>query len=313
MTLVIKKIKGKKYYYSFLSYFLINKSKSFSKYIGAKKPSEKELAKIENMFRIEIIEKLATKIYTYELTDTDDVIKALLFRDLFNKKYENLTESKKRKYDIDNTILFTLTTLTTEEVDVNLNDVKNAFEKNSHFTQKEQVSKNMLNAVESIKEKHSLDKNYLFRLHKMTMASFETKTPGLLRNKQVYLHKIGESGISIELSYRPPTPDRIEKLLDEFIEWYGNSKLNPIEKATISHYKLYRIHPFLDGNKRICRLIFNKTLIDEGFPLLNVSIEKEEYFDALINSTEKDNAKVLVDFVLEQYYKQVKDFLKFYI
>jgi len=40
MTLVIKKIKGKKYYYSFLSYFLINKSKSFSKYIGAKKPSE---------------------------------------------------------------------------------------------------------------------------------------------------------------------------------------------------------------------------------------------------------------------------------
>jgi len=265
------------------------------------------------MFRIEIIEKLATKIYTYELTDTDDVIKALLFRDLFNKKYENLTESKKRKYDIDNTILFTLTTLTTEEVDVNLNDVKNAFEKNSHFTQKEQVSKNMLNAVESIKEKHSLDKNYLFRLHKMTMASFETKTPGLLRNKQVYLHKIGESGISIELSYRPPTPDRIEKLLDEFIEWYGNSKLNPIEKATISHYKLYRIHPFLDGNKRICRLIFNKTLIDEGFPLLNVSIEKEEYFDALINSTEKDNAKVLVDFMLEQYYKQVKDFLKFYI
>lgn len=313
MTIVIRKINGKKYYYSSLSYFLIDKTKNFSKYIGIKKPSKMKAVDIENRFKDEIIEKISDKQYATQLISKDDVIKTLLFRDLFNKKYEKLTESKKRKYDIDSTILFTLTTLTTEEVDVNLDDVKNAFEKNSHFTQKEQISKNMLNAVEYIRGKHKLDKNYLFKLHKMTMASFETKTPGLLRNRQVYLHKIGESGISIELSYRPPSPDRIGKLLDEFIEWYENSKLNPIEKATIAHYKLYRIHPFLDGNKRICRLIFNKTLLDEGFPLLNVSIEKEEYFDALINSTEKDNAKVLVDFMLEQYYKQVKDFLKLYL
>jgi Fic family protein len=310
MTLVIKKIGENDYYYSFLSYFLVDKSRSFSKYIGARKPTEKELIKIESRFKEEIIRKLSGKNYTSELLEKGEVIRSLLFRDLFNKKYEKLTAIRKRKYDIDSTILFTLTTLTTEEVDVGLADVKNALEKSSLFTQKERISRNMLNAVESIKQPHRLDRKYLLGLHKVTMASFETKNPGQIRDKQVYLYKLaGGNRMGVELGYRPPSPDKISDLLDEFIDWYGDSRLNPIEKATMAHYRLYKIHPFLDGNKRICRLIFNKTLLDEGFPLLNVSMEKERYFDALIDSVEKGRIKVLVEFALKQYYKQVKEFI----
>jgi Fic family protein len=142
------------------------------------------------------------------------------------------------------------------------------------------------------------------------MTSFETKNPGRTRNRQVYLHKINEDNpIGTELSYRPPNSSSVSGLLDEFVYWYAKSKLNPIEKATEAHYRLYRIHPFLDGNKRICRLVFNKTLIDEGFPLLNISMEKERYFEALIASVEKNQVTTLVRFVLEQYYKQVKEFI----
>lgn len=310
MTLVIRKIKGKSYYYSSLSYFLVDKSRSFSKYLGAHKPTEKDLVEVEGRFKNELVKRFSGKLYTLESIENGEVIRTLLFRDLFSKKYEKLTALKKRKYDIDSTVLFTLTTLTTEEVDVSLDDVKNALEKDSSFTQKEKISKNMLNAVESIRKPQILDKKYLLELHKMTMASFETKTPGQFRNKQVYLHKVAEGNpIGVELSYRPPSPDKIEALIDAFIGWYKASTLNPMEKATMAHYKLYKIHPFLDGNKRICRLIFNKILLDEGFPLLNVSVEKEGYFEALIESIEKDHVKVLVEFVLKQYYKQVKEFL----
>lgn len=310
MSLVIKKIYGKNYYYYSLTYFLYDgKVKNFSKYVSIKEPTKTKLAGLENRLKNEIIKKLSGKLYTVELISKDDVIKTLLFRNLFNKKYEKLTALRKRKYDIDSTVLFTLTTLTTEEVDVSLNDVKNAFEKRPNLNQREQISRNMLNAVESIKKPHKLNKNYLLELHKMTMASFETKTPGAIRNKQVYLQKISNDRRSIELSYRPPEHNQVNKLINEFIEWYGKTNLNPIEKATIAHYKLYKIHPFLDGNKRICRLIFNKTLLDEGFPLLNISMEKEYYFEALIESVEKNQAKRLIDFVLSQYYKQVKGFL----
>lgn len=310
MTLVSKKISGKSYYYSSLSYYLIDKSRSFSRYIGSKKPSNTGLARIERKFRAEIIKKLANKVYTSENIIQDEVIRTLLFKDLFNKKYEKLTSLKRRRYDIDSTVLFTLTTLTTEEVDVSLDDVKNALEKGSYLTQREQISKNMLNAVDSIRHSHALDMRYLLKLHRMIMASFETKTPGQVRTKQVYLHRIAEANpLGIELSYRPPPFVKINELLDGFIKWYNSTKLNPMEKATMAHYKLYKIHPFLDGNKRICRLIFNKALLDAGFPLLNISREKEEYFEALIESVEKDKVRVLVDFTLKQYYKQIKEFV----
>lgn len=276
------------------------------------KPGEKELIKIENSFKEELISKKFGKPYSNLLLSKDNVIKSFLFRDLFNKKYQGLTDLKKRKYDIDSTIIFTLTTLTTEAVDVELADVEKAFSKESRFTQREQISKNMLNAVESIKQHHELNKTYLLELHHVIMANFETKNPGKLRDRQVYLYRRGGSVQSgdTELSYRPPRYSRVNGLLDDFFNWYNNSNLNPIEKAVVAHYNLYKIHPFLDGNKRICRLIFNKTLIDNNFPLINISLNREKYFDALVFSVENNKPKTLADFALRQYYLQVKEFLK---
>jgi len=311
MALRTKTVKGKKYYYLDLSYFIATKAKTFSKYIGSKKPSKSQLAKIEGSFRREIVSKLSGKPYTNEFISKDDLIKALLFRDSFNKKFSSLSGVQKRKYEVDSTILFTLTTLTTEDVDVSLTDVKQAFEKENQLSMREQISKNMLKAVESIKEKHALNKQYLLKLHKTIMASFEGKNPGKLRAGQVYLQKRDEKNpLGAEIDYRPPHFSKVDKLLDEFIEWYNATQLNPIEKAAQAHYKLYRIHPFLDGNKRICRLVLNKTLIDEGFPLLNISAKKEPYFQTLIDSVEKDLPKKLAEFTLKEFLRQVKEFLK---
>ncbi len=311
MALVIKKIKGKNYYYAFLSYFLIDKTKSFSRYIGTKKPSERELRKIEDKFKGELIQRLASEDYSNSYVSKDEVIKSLLFSAAFDRKYHKLPSLRRRKYDIDSTVIFTLTTLTTEEVAVDLTDVKNALNKTSALTPRELISKNMLRAVESIKRHHKLDSAYLLGLHRTIMATFETKNPGAFRKKQVYLYRKGSFGPSgdRELEYRPPDHSKIIKLLDKFFDWYDKSNLNPIEKAAIAHYDLYRIHPFLDGNKRICRLVFNKTLLDSHFPLINISVNKEAYFDALVSSVETNNPNLFVEFAFKQYYLQVRTFL----
>lgn len=311
MSLVIKEIKGKRYYYSFLSYRLLKAPKSFSKYIGLKRPSEKELNRIEEKFRTELIKRLCSQNYSNLLVSKDDVIKSLLFCAEFDKKYKKMTSIRRRKYDIDSTVIFTLTTLTTEEVDVDLTDVKNALIKASGLTLREQISKNMLQAVESIREHHKLDDKYLLKLHNTIMARFEMKKPGKFRTKQVYLYRRGTLGPSgdRELTYRPPAHGKVIKLLNNFVRWYNDSALNPIEKASLAHYELYRIHPFLDGNKRVCRLLFNKTLLDGHFPLINISANKEAYFDALITAVETNNPKPFVEFALKQHYLQVKEFL----
>ncbi|HLD85471.1 MAG TPA: Fic family protein [archaeon] len=314
MTLRTKIISGKIYYYIDLSYFVSNKSKTFSKYVGAKKPLQNEAAKIEDSFKSEIISKLAGKHYDNKLISKDDLIKALLFRDAFNNKFSSLSGIQKRKYEVDSTILFTLTTLTTEDVSVSLSDVQNAFEKKRQLSMREQISENMLKAVEMIKENHILDKKYLFELHRTIMASFEGKNPGKMRRQQVYLRmQDTKNPLGKEIAYRPPHYNKLDKFIDEFVEWYILTKLNPIEKAALAHYKLYKIHPFLDGNKRICRLILNKTLLDEGFPLLNISAKKEPYFQSLIDSVEKDAPKKLADFTLKEFFRQTRGFLALHV
>ncbi len=310
MSLVAKKVNGNLYYYSFISYRILDKSKSFSKYIGRGKPGKEKLRATETAFKKELIKKLSGKDYSANLISKDEVIKTLLFSQSFAKKHGKLRELNRRKYDIDSTVSFVLTTLTTEEVDVDLTDVKNALEKTSKLTEKEQISKNMLKAVGSIKEKHVLDRNYLLKLHDTIMATFKDKTPGRFREKQVYLKRQGEHSIyREEIAYRPPEHMKINKLLDDFFSWYGSTGLNPLEKAAVAHYKLYAIHPFLDGNKRICRLVFNKALIEGGFPMINISRKKERYFDALAASVEEGRPSLFVTFCLAEYYSQVKEFI----
>jgi len=310
MGLRKKKVNGKEYYYLELS-FLAGKTKKFSKYLGREKPPEKELVRIKSDFKSKIIERLSGQRYSSKLVSEDTVIKSLLFRDAFNKKFNSLSPTKKKKFEIDRTIIFTLTTLTTEDVDVSLKDVENAFSKRLNFSLREKISKNMLKAVESIKSNRIPTLSYLLELHKIIMANFESKNPGKLRAKQVYLHKRNEDNpLSIEIAFRPPEPKKIRFLLGEFFDWLVLSDLNPIEKAALAHYKIYVIHPFLDGNKRICRLFFNKTLLESGFPLINISEKREVYFEALIHSAEKQNPKELIDFCFKEFFRQTKQFLK---
>lgn len=310
MLLREKKVKGEKYYYLHSSYRVLDKPKSFSKYVGIKKPSKRQLAKLEAEFRSELIKNLLGKKYSNELISEDDLIKSALFRDRFYKKYNAMPPAKRRKYDIDSTILFTLTTLTTEDVDVDIKDVKNAIEKRTGLNMREKISKNMLQAVDFIKKKDIVDEKYLLKLHEVAMSEFETKSPGKLRNKQVYIHKQDmKNPGGTEIAFRPPAPEKIPGLFKEFIEWYNLTDLNPLEKAFAAHTKLYRIHPFLDGNKRICRLILNKTLLDNSFPLLNISAKKEEYFKALIKSVETGKHNAFAEFSIGEYFRQIKEFL----
>ena len=311
MPLRLKKVKGKNYYYLHLAYFLVSAPKAFSKYVGLSKPSKSKLAKLETAFKDELIGSLYTGKVSCESVSKDDLIKAALFRDLFHKKYESLSPVKKRKFDVGQTVLFTLTTLTTEDVDVELKDVLNALGKTSQLSLREQISKNMLNAIELIQKTHGLDTSCLLRLHKTAMADFETKKPGTFRDKQVYIRRQDPSfPLGREIAFQPPSFAKIHRLIGEFMGWYRSTGLNPLEKAALAHFKLYRIHPFLDGNKRICRLVFNQTLLNSGFPLLNISEQKEKYFEALIRSTETNNPKPLADFTLKEYFRQVKRFLK---
>jgi Fic family protein len=312
MPIIKKKVKDKEYYYFSLSFRILNKTKNFRKYIGSNKPNSTELNTIENNFCDEIIKKYLPDKFESKYLAKKQLIQIILFNETYFKKYNSLSPTKRNKYDIDKTVLFTLTTLTTEEVDVDLKDVLGAVnKKEKDLNLREQICKNMLSALEYIKDKENLDLNYIRKIHKKTMSDFETKKPGFFRDKQVYIYlKHTKNILNAEIKYRPPGYGLIIDKLKKIIDWYNNTKMNPLEKAVIIHFEVYKIHPFLDGNKRVCRLLFNKALLDNGFPLINISDKKNQYFDALVNSVEKDDQTYLIEFTFKQYLKEILDFLK---
>jgi len=313
MGLIIRKSGSKNYYYLEESFRLLNKFKRFRKYIGSKKPTNKELNNIESNFCDEIIKKYLLNTFETKYLTKKQLIQILLFNEFYFKKYKSLSPIKRNKYDINKTILFTLTTLTTEDVDVDIKDVFGAInKKEKDLNLREQICKNMLSALEFIKTKNKLNFDYIRKVHSIAMSNFETKTPGLFRDKQVYIYLKHTSGIlNSEIKYRPPGYGLIIDKLKSFIEWQNTTKINPLEKAVITHFEIYKIHPFLDGNKRVCRLLFNKVLLDNDFPLINISDKKNKYFDALVSSVEYNNPKYIIEFAYKQYIKEVQEFIKF--
>jgi Fic family protein len=85
--------------------------------------------------------------------------------------------------------------------------------------------------------------------------------------------KVRKHQISIfDSKFIPPSAVDIHSLLREFFRWYhGNqNRLHPVELAAVAHLKFVTIHPFVDGNGRIARLMINFMLHRNGYPMFNI-------------------------------------------
>lgn len=117
----------------------------------------------------------------------------------------------------------------------------------------------------------------------------QDKRPGELRAKQVW---IGDRDTPIPLStYIPPPPSRVRDLLTDWESFVNEDpRMPPLVQCALMHYQFEAIHPYLDGNGRIGRLLIPLFLCAKAVlptPLLYLSAYFErgrgdEYRDQLL-------------------------------
>ena len=111
-------------------------------------------------------------------------------------------------------------------------------------------------------------------LHRLTVCNKAEAEPGAYRRAGVVI-----SGSELT----PPEPLAVPGLMHALMNWINRPKgLDRLAFATIAHHKLLAIHPFLDGNGRVARLLLNFLLMKVGYPIVNIRREdRPRYYEAL--------------------------------
>ncbi|MCZ2083281.1 MAG: Fic family protein [Flavobacteriales bacterium] len=145
-------------------------------------------------------------------------------------------------------------------------------------------------------EKLPISSRLIKKTHEILLDSVrgENKLPGEFRSSQNW---IGGNSL-LDAVFIPPSHDLVNELMGDLENFLHNDHINvpALIRIGIAHYQFETIHPFLDGNGRIGRLLITLFLVDQnilGKPLLYLSAffekNKSLYYDNLTHVRTKND------------------------
>lgn len=224
----------------------------------------------------------------------------------FRKEFKGLSKIQKDKILNKFNLLFVTENVLTEGGDyLSIKDLSNIF------------------VNEICPNKISLKDVYVITNIKKALGFLNDKKPQLTLKNIEKINEITFDNLSRLKGYRnykisvngcvfnPITKKEIRKNLNEIIKWYykNQNKINPLALASLFHHKFEKIHPFLQGNGEIGKILMNYILFLNNYPPLIISSKlKKEYFDCL-KKADKSVKKDILDIDMK-HYKPLIDFMQ---
>lgn len=176
---------------------------------------------------------------------------------------------------------------------------------------------NALNfAIEKMKELPICNR-LLCETHRVLMQGVrgQEKNPGEFRHSQNW---IGASNSNLKTArFIPPTVEDMQTAMSDLEKFINDYDMDILLKTALIHYQFETIHPFLDGNGRIGRMLITLILLANGIlhrPVLYLSLylktNRIEYYDRLSEVRTKGNYEQWIKFFLHGIIETCEDGIK---
>lgn len=112
----------------------------------------------------------------------------------------------------------------------------------------------------------------------------------------------------------PPEPWEIPKKMEDLLFKHTEmiSTLHPIERISLFHLQFEQIHPFIDGNGRMGRMLINLELMKAGYPVINVKFsDRRKYYECFASYYQTGgNPEGMISLIENYLIEALEDYLK---
>lgn len=151
----------------------------------------------------------------------------------------------------------------------------------------------------------TVEEEHIQHLHKVIYFRIEEQEAGKYRKTKA---------IITGSKYPLPKPANLSLLMQQLIPSIDQlrKKKHPVEAAALAHKEFVFIHPFIDANGRVARLLMNLILLQDDFNIAIIPpVTRREYIDSLEKAHTDD--RDFVHFIARMVRETQKDYLRLFL
>ncbi len=160
------------------------------------------------------------------------------------------------------------------------------------------------NLLLDLSKKNRITQKDILTLHQLFYWRIDKENAGKYRKTKVIIPGS---------NYIPPPANEIPDLMKKFVKNIPllKRKYHPVEFSALIHKEFAAIHPFVDGNGRIARLLMNLCLLQQGYTITIIPpIKRVDYIDTLEIAHTKGDSKPFINFISCMVYESLTEYIR---
>ncbi|MCL1972494.1 MAG: Fic family protein [Endomicrobia bacterium] len=157
--------------------------------------------------------------------------------------------------------------------------------------------------LEKLSSEDTITENDILELHRLFYYRIDANNAGKYRIEQVFI-----SGTD----FLPPKSKDVPIFMKEFVSKMSvwKAELHPVHYAAKLHERIASIHPFIDGNGRVARLVMNIALLQAGYVIAIIPpILRSDYISS-IRLANKGKMEFFYNFISSMEYENIRDYTR---